>query len=201
MTKRWMLTTTTVALGAFTLAGCSALKMSRVRDDWEQVDRQRVKRLVVVTAPFAAGDEQVAQMWSTLAARYVDLKRNFIIKDKAVSAEVPPDIAALCTEGIEGVLWLRPELRQEGGGAEAEVQGRLLRCVDQQEVWAADAAGSWNSDEQKLEQTTAQYVEEFGPSVKPYVAPSYYVLQAALDTLPEPVLNEEDEGEKIENVQ
>ncbi|MGA9522228.1 MAG: MXAN_6521/LA_1396 family lipoprotein [Myxococcaceae bacterium] len=199
MTKRWMLTT--VALGACTLAGCSALKMSRVSDDWEQVDRQRVKRLVVVTAPFAAGDEKVAEMWSTLAARYVDLKRNFIIKDKAVSAAASPDLAALCTEGVEGVLWLRPGLQLEGRGAEAQVQGRLLRCVDQQEVWAADAAGSWVSAEPKLEQTIAQYVDEYGPSVQPYVAPSYYVLQAALDSLPEPELTEDDQSEKIENAQ
>jgi probable lipoprotein (TIGR04455 family) len=201
MMKRWAMTTMAMTLGAFTLAGCTAVKMSRVRDDWEQVDRQRVKRLMVVTAPYAAGDENVASMWSTLAARYVDMKRNFIIKDKAVSADAPPDVAALCVEGIEGVLWLKPELRREGDGVEAEVQGRLLRCVDQQEVWAADAAGSWSSSEQKLEQTIAQYVEEFGPTVQPYVAPSYYVLQAALDTLPDPVLTEDDEGEKIENVQ
>ncbi len=159
MTKRWMLTT--VTLTAFTLAGCSALKMSRLSDEW-RLDKDRVKRLVVVTAPLAAGDEKVAEMWSTLAARYVDLKRNFIIKDKTLSAEAPPDVTGLCIEGVEGVLWLRPELRREGNGAEAQVQARLLRCLDQQEIWAADAAGSWRSDEPKLEQTIALYVEEYG---------------------------------------
>ena len=99
------------------------------------------------------------------------------------------------------MLWLRPGLQLEGRGAEAQVQGRLLRCVDQQEVWAADAAGSWVSAEPKLEQTIAQYVDEYGPSVQPYVAPSYYVLQAALDSLPEPELTEDDQSEKIENAQ
>ena len=79
-----------VKLGAVALvvalsAGCSVVKMSRVSPDWEGTDRHQVKRLLVLTAPYPAGDEKVAQMWSALAARHVDLKRNFIILEKSAA--------------------------------------------------------------------------------------------------------------------
>jgi probable lipoprotein (TIGR04455 family) len=189
------------AIALMSLAGCSAVKMSRTREDWEKEDRQKVKRLVVVTTPLAAGDQKVSEMWSALAARHVDLKRNFIIKDKAVRADGSFDAASYCIEGVDGVLRLSPVLLLKGSGAEATVKGSLVRCGDLQEDWIAEAAGSWRSQEPKLEETIKDYVAEFGPTVEPYVAASYYVLKAALDTLPDTVLTEEDQSEKIENVQ
>ena len=41
-------------------------------------------------------------------------------------------------------------------------------------------------------------MQELGPEVEPYVAPSWRLLQATLDTLPRPVLTDEDVIEKIE---
>jgi len=182
-------------------AGCSVVKMSRVSPDWEGTDRHRVKRLLVLTAPYPAGDEKVAQMWSALAARHVDLKRNFIILEKSAEDEAGSPTSLCEGNPFDGVLWLQPEAKQNGAGAEVSVQGRLFRCADGAEMWAVDAAGSWPSQQAKLKETTSQYVQEFGPSVEPYVAPSYQLLQAALDTLPDPVLTEDEQVEKIENVQ
>lgn len=184
------------------LAGCATVKSSRVSKDWEKVDSQRVKRLVVVTQPYPAGEEKVAQLWSTIAARRVDLKRDFIIKDKLTkSGEAPFDPKELCSEDIEGVLWLQPDVTRKGDGVEAAVKGHLIRCVDGLEVWSADAAGSWSSHEDKLAQTVKDYTDELGPEVEPYVVASYHLLNDTLDTLPNPVLTEEEKDEKIENTQ
>lgn len=192
-----------VAAALALAAGCTTVvKSARIRADWEAVDRQRVKRLVIVTQPYPAGEEKVAQMWSTIAARRIDLKRDFIIKDKqAKGADAPCDPKSFCGEGIEGVLWLRPDVQKKDGGVEAAVSGTLLRCVDGVAVWTAEAAGSWNSHEEKLAQTVTDYTAEFGPEVEPYVVASYHLLHDALDTLPNPVLTEEDKEDKIENTQ
>jgi probable lipoprotein (TIGR04455 family) len=44
----------------------------------------------------------------------------------------------------------------------------------------------------------AQYVQELGEEVAPYVVPSAKLLAATLDTLPSPELNDADKDEKIE---
>jgi probable lipoprotein (TIGR04455 family) len=184
------------------LGGCSVVKAARIREDWERVDRQRVKRLLVITQPLPDGNEKVGEMWSAIAARHVDLKRDFIIKEKVSRGGAPTvEARTLCAEGIEGVLWLVPDVRRAGGGVEAAVEGRLLRCSDGEEVWSARAAGSWSSQEAGLRQTIQDYAAQFGAEVEPYVAASYHLLRATLDTLPNPVLTEEDQSDKIENSQ
>ena len=183
------------------LGGCSVVKSSRIRDDWGQVDRQRVKRLVVVTQPLPDGNEKVGQMWSALAARHVDLKRDFIIKSREVRSGDAGAAKDLCADGIEGVLWLLPEVKRSGNGVEAGLTGSLLRCVDGEEVWNARAEGSWESKEDRLTQTINDYAAEFGEEVRPYVVASYHLLHDTLDTLPNPVLTEEDQMDKIENGQ
>ncbi|MBX5484274.1 MAG: MXAN_6521/LA_1396 family lipoprotein [Myxococcaceae bacterium] len=183
-------------------SACAVVKSARVSDDWEKVDRDRVKRLVIVTQPDPAGDPQVGAMWSALAARRVDLRRSFIIKDKLhLPAGQPVDCKALCTDGIEGVLWLKPEVHKQGEGVEAQLEGHLFRCVDLAEVWTATAGGSWDTRDDQLTQTIADYTDEFGPSVTPFVVASYRILHATLDTLPDPVLSEADKDDKIEYAQ
>jgi probable lipoprotein (TIGR04455 family) len=184
------------------LAGCSVVRSSRVREDWERVDRQRVKRLVVLTQPLPDGNQKVGEMWSAIAARHVDLKRDFIIKERAArSGEGAAAAQEHCADGIEGVLWLAPDVKRVRDGVEAQVEGKLFRCVDGEEVWSASAGGSWDSQEEKLKQTIDDYAAQFGEEVRPYVAASYRLLQDTLDTLPNPVLTEEDQMDKIENAQ
>lgn len=201
-------------LAVLALTGCaSVVRNVRVRDDWASVDRDRVKRLVIVTSPLPDGSEPVGRMWSTLAARHVDLKREFIIKGMEIAPavdgpEAPFDPMSRCQlevdgepQQVDGVLWLRPDVQQkaEGAGVEAALEGRLLRCVDGEEVWSAQAAGSWSAKDKKLEETVADYVREFGAEVEPYVVGSWYLLRAALDTLPEPELTGDEQMEKIEH--
>jgi probable lipoprotein (TIGR04455 family) len=97
------------------------------------------------------------------------------------------------------VLWLAPDsVKLVGKGVEAGVKAQLLRCSDAGEIWAAEAAGSWNSEDKRYASLTEQYTGELGAEAGPYVAPSFRLLSATLDTLPDPVLTEEDTTEKIE---
>ncbi|HEX8699022.1 MAG TPA: MXAN_6521/LA_1396 family lipoprotein [Myxococcaceae bacterium] len=195
MTKRLVL-----MLSLAVLAGCATVKNSFTRPDYEQVDKQRVKRLVVVTAPLPDGKQALGDMWSLIARQYVNQNRDFLVKEHTTRAEATDDAAlkGLCVEGIEGVLLLVPQVKLNQGSADVAVRARLMRCADGEDVWTAEAAGGWDSQDEKFRERAAQYVQQFGAEVEPYVVPSYKLLQATLDALPNPQLNDQDIDEKIE---
>lgn len=195
MTKRLAL-----AMGLATLTSCATVKNSFTRPDYEQVDKQRVKRLVVVTQPLPEGKQPVGELWSLIARQYINQNRDFLVKGNTAQPEASDDasLKAQCVEGIEGVLLLVPQVKRTQEGADVAVRARLMRCADHQEVWNAEAAGSWGSEDEKFRERTAQYVQQLGAEVEPYVVPTYKLLQATLDTLPNPQLNEQDIDEKIE---
>ncbi len=192
-------------------SGCaSTLKSSRVRPDYEAQDKARLKRLVVLTAPAPEGQEPVGELWSRIARRYVNQKRHFIVKAHAAHLERPtPDsLKQLCTEaaeGLEGVLWLEPvDVRRVGtgpqAGVEAGVRAQLTRCADGQEVWRAEAAGSWPSEDPELKESVELWTQGLDASVLPYAAPTFRLLRPTLDSLPEPtpLVTDEEVMEKGE---
>ncbi|MBJ6760027.1 MXAN_6521/LA_1396 family lipoprotein [Myxococcaceae bacterium JPH2] len=188
-------------LGLLVLAGCaSTVKSQRLRDDYAQVDRLQVKRLAVVTQPLPDDKAEVGELWSLIARQWVNQNRDFLVKSNVALPGQPADAAfrEQCVEGIEGVLWLSPQVKRVGDGVEAAVKAQLLRCRDGQEVWAVESAGSWGSKDAKYVERTEQYVQQFGPSVEPYVVPSYKLLVATLETLPNPELTDADKDEKID---
>jgi probable lipoprotein (TIGR04455 family) len=195
MTKRLAL-----MLGLAVLTACATVKNSFTRPDYEQVDKERVKRLVVVTQPLPEGKQTLGELWSLIARQYVNQNRDFLVKQNLTQAEpaTPSSLKALCTEGIEGVLLLDPQVKLNKDDVDVAVRARLMRCADSEDIWSAEAAGSWGSRDEKFRERAAQYVQQFGPEVEPYVVPTYKLLQATLDTLPNPKLNDQDVDEKIE---
>lgn len=189
-----------LVLGLVLLAGCATVKTSRVRPDYETVDKTQVKRLAVVTQPLPDGKQEVGELWSLIARRYVNQNRDFIAKANLALSGNPEDTShkGLCVEGIEGILWLSPDVKRSANGVEAAVKAQLLRCRDGQEVWGAEAAGSWPSEDERYKELTVQYTGELGSEVGPYVGPTFRLLSATLDTLPRPQLNDADVEEKIE---
>lgn len=177
---------------------CSVVKHTRTREDWPTVDANRVKRLLVVTSPFPDAKQSVAQLWSRIARRYTNQKRDFLAKEEAVMETLANGAKGYCQEGIEGVIHLAPNVARKGNGVEASVKAQLIRCVDAEVVWETDAAGSWDSVDPVMQSITQQYASELGAEVEPYVAPTFHLLKATLDTLPNPILTEADKDERIE---
>ena len=188
-------------LVSLVLAACSTVKNSWVEPSYAQTDRDQVKRIGVLVTPLPNGDRDLGSLWDELAKRYVNMHRDFIVKGTAYGpapegAYTPP---AVCKSmGLEGVLWLRPTVRPAGSDVEAAVTGVLVRCRDEKPIWRADAKGTWASDDEHLRETAQDYAKEIGPSVKPFVAPSFHLLKAVLDTLPNPTLTDEEQEEKID---
>lgn len=189
-----------LAAGALALAACGPVKKQYVRKDYEQQPQQQVKRLVVVTQPLPAGSEKVGELWSLIARQWVNQNRDYLVKGNLALPERPSDVSfkELCVEGLEGVLWLEPDVKRVDGGVEAAVKARLVRCADGQDEWSAEAAGSWGSEDEQYRERIAEYVGQLGDEVQPHVVPTYKLLKATLDTLPNPQLSEADIEEKIE---
>lgn len=179
-------------------SSCSIVKRYTVRDDWATTDRSKVKRLVVLVQPLPDGNEKAGELFARIARRYVNMKRDFLVKQEKFSA-TPPDLATLCggDDAIEGVLLLSPTATKKGAGVELELKGALKRCGDGREAWTAEAAGSFPSKDDLLVEVTKTYVGELGAEVEPWVAPAMNVLRPVLDTLPQPQLSEQDQDEKI----
>ena len=187
-----------VPLLLLALSGCSIVKAAHLRDDWAQGDQRAVRRLTVVVQPLPDGNPKAGEAFARIARRYVNQKRDFLVKKEVVLAE-PAKLSALCggEEAIEGVLFLKPVLKAVGSGFEAELGGVLARCPDGREAWTGRAAGSFPAKDPGLVEVTANYVQELGPEVERYVPPALNLLRPLLDTLPQPILTEADVDEKL----
>lgn len=187
-----------VAALAASAAGCSVVRHHHVRPDWPAEDQRRVRRLAVLVHPLPAGDAKAGEVFARVARRYVNMKRDFLVKHEVVAAEAPQP-ATLCggDERIEGVLTLAVDLRRVGEGFEATLRARLARCDDLREAWSAESAGSFPSRDDGLREVTDLYARELGPEAAPYVAPAMNLLRPTLDTLPRPELDDEAKDEKL----
>jgi probable lipoprotein (TIGR04455 family) len=178
------------------LLGC-IIREARLRADYDTVDKLRTKRLAIVTQPLPEGVQSLGDLWSVMARRQVNLKRQFIAKETAAVVEAF-EPRSRCKEGIEGVLWLKPNVKREGKDLFTEVTAKLFRCTDGAVVWEAEGAGRWPQQDEGVEQTVATYVKELGPEVQDYAGPTFHLIKALVDQMPDPTLTEEDKDEKIE---
>lgn len=191
VTKRLLLLAALAGLSA-----CATVRGVQVRDDYATVDRTKTLRISVITAPMPGPGEPLGQVWSAIARSYVNDHRDFLVLAQRTAATVPEDA---CGERIDGVLHLSPTVTLDGQDVSISARARLYRCRDLENVWSASASGSWPSNDPQLQELTARYVEKYGAQVQPFVAPSFRLLRALLDTLPRPKLvDEADVMEKIE---
>lgn len=194
------------------LSGCSAVK-GHTRADWPTAHADKVKRLTVVVQPAPDDQQRAGEAWSRIVRRYVNMKRNFLVRAELVQ-QAPVNLAAVCIEGTQGMLWLKPTVTPvtlqdwsqsaEGpvrfyarDGFVAEVDARLLRCGDGLELWSGHSGGSFPAQDDKLTEITSMYGREFGPPVERYIPLAMNLLRPLLDTLPNPVLTHEEEDEKV----
>lgn len=186
------------AVAAVLCSGCATVKASHLRPDYERVDKPRLKHLFILVQPLPAQDPKVGELWSLLARRYVDLHRNFIVLGGEAAPADAGGAKARCAQKADGVLALSPQVEQVGEKMKEQVRAQLLRCTDGEEVWSALAEGSWASNDKGLTEVTQTYVTELGEPVRPYVAPSFRLLKATFDAMPNTVLSEDEQSEKIE---
>lgn len=191
-----------LALLTLAAVGCTPLRYAQVRPDYDRVDRERTKRLLVVTTPNPQNEPRLGELWSTVARRYVNAHRQFIARASQGAPEgaAAADPLQLCSPEYDGVLWLKPTVarHENAGTVHAAVAARLLRCRDGGLVWSAGAEATFKSDDPDVKELGEIYVAELGEEVRPYFPATFKLLKTVLDTLPDPVLTEADKDEKIE---
>jgi probable lipoprotein (TIGR04455 family) len=170
------------------LVGCSSVVDTRLRDDYGAVDRQRTLRLAVIAAPLPAGLQDLGDVWSMMARKYVNQHRDFIVVQDRAEAVVPADA---CGERIEGVLLLACRAERRGERVDTAVTARLVRCSDRAEVWQTRAAGTWSTTDDDLVEARRYWVSQSAPVVEPYVVATYRLLTDVLATLPHPTMPDE----------
>lgn len=190
-------------LGALlALPACSTVQSVQVRPDYEQVDRVQTVRVAVLTAPLPANNASLARMWSLMAQRYANLHRDFLAQPATVAVALPASATPgtdHCDAPVQGVLHLIPGTRLVGSDVELSVTATLSRCRDGEVIWSARGAGTWASEDKELVEVSRRYIAELGPSVAPYVAPTFRLLRDVLGTLPKPKLTrDKDVTDKIE---
>lgn len=193
-------------------SGCAnVVRSTYLRPDYDQVDKTKTARLVIIIQPHPGDQPKVAELWARMARRYVHLKRQYIIKAHTTSAQPASAFAVqtVCTdaqkdlgeeERVEGVLWIEPTVLkgdEEGLKFDAGAKARLLRCSDGSEVWSAEGQGEFDSASATTLRQSWDYAAELGAEVGPYVAPSWELLRPILDTLPDVVLDEAGVEEKV----
>lgn len=194
------------------LSGCgSVVRSTQLRPDFDSVDKTQTTRVVIVVQPQPDQKPKVAELWALMARRYVHLKRQYIVKAHTTSEapasafkaqEVCGSTLTSLGEGerLEGVLWLEPTRvkgNEEGSQFEMGARGRLLRCSDGEQIWTAEGEGSWSAGDKDTLVQSWNYAAELGAEVGPYVAPSWGLLRPILDTLPDVVLDEAAQEEKV----
>lgn len=185
----------TLLILAIALTACGPSVDSFVRADYPQVDARSVKRIALIVTPPPGGDEATGRMWSLVARRWANQHRNFIVKRNTTTLTF--DRAAACA-GMQGVIRLDPGVKPDGDGFSVELDAELLRCTDGERIWSAQVAGSFEGNDENVQAMREVYEREVGAGVGPQVAAAIHSVRAAFETLPQPVLTEDEEMEKIE---
>jgi probable lipoprotein (TIGR04455 family) len=183
-----------MAAVATVFVGCSSVVDTRLRDDYAAVDLRKTVRLAIVVAPLPAGLQDVGDVWSMLARKYVNQHRDFIVVRDRAEAAVPTDAcdgAGAQGGAIEGVLLLAGRAERRGDEVDAAVTARLVRCRDREEIWQTRAAGIWPVADDDLVEARRYWVSQSAAVVDPFVVASYRLLTDALSTLPSPVMPDE----------
>lgn len=182
-----------ISLAVATLtSACGASVKSWVREDYAAQDQSQVKHLALQVRGLPAEQQR---LWYLMARRYINQHRNFILRPAELAHEATLGVACA---GQEGVLGLDVAQALKGSDVALQVQGRIQRCRDGQEVWTGSVQGAWSSDEATVAELKAHYVKELGEAIAPFVAPAFLAIKALVATLPQPVITGDDEMEKIE---
>lgn len=178
-----------LALGLLGASACSAVTQQYVHPDFDEVDKNRVWRVHVVTAGMSSEQSSISQLWALIAQRWVNQHRDYIAKQRSTVTTVAPPA---CQDGINGLLVLKPHVERLGDEVRARAAAALIHCEGARTVWSAKAAGTWDVEDDVLKATTAQYASELGPQVRPWVPATFRLLRELLDTMPRPKLKDDD---------
>lgn len=184
------------ALGLFA-PGC-AVRSVYVKPDFEQKDKNEVKRLAVGATPIPGQQEKAAELLARMARRHINMHKDYLATEEQVLKD-PAGWRDLCGEEIHGVVRVMvARLLSEGGDLTVDMTADLQRCDSSALVWKVEIDDTNEQKNEDLKELAGVYRREFGEVADALAAPFFVLLKTAFDSLPSPVLTDEETMEKIE---
>lgn len=185
------------------IGGACTVKHTYTKPGYAQDERDRLKRVVLAVAQQPETDKAVMNLYLGVVREFVSHHNEYIILDTKVVASAD-GFEALCKQKANGklphgiVASTFENLRPAGDDVEMRIHARLNDCENGALVWEAVAENDYDSQDDDLEKTIANYANRYGAETRPYVAGFYLIVRKLFDSLPQPQLNDDDIEEKIE---
>ncbi len=178
------------------LVSCT-VRYSRIKSGYESSERLRLKRIMLLVES-AHTDEKIRKLFAAVAREYISHHKEYIFFPKLLDPAV--DLVSHCAkEKLDGILTVRfYRLEKREGQVDMEVQSALYGCSTPAIVWEALARNNYASQDSDLTTLTTSYTNRIGPEIADYAAPFYLIERKLFESLPDPLLTEEDIEAKIE---
>ena len=153
-----------------------------------------IKRIVIIS-DVSPQNRELTGLLNAMTRDVIKTNRNYLVYGLLSTED---DVVEACNVR-EGVLKMRVNKADAAGErVEIEMTGELRRCSDHSLVWSASARSSGKSRNRALENLIRSYVEEYGKQAEIFAAPAFNVIEDIVETMPNPVLTEEELIEKVE---
>jgi len=178
-------------------SGC-AVRSVYVKPDFERTDKLEVKRLAVGATPIPGQPEKAAELLARMALRHINMHKDYLATEEAVLAS-PALWRKLCSGEIHGVVRVMvAKLLSEDGDLTVDMTADLQRCDSSALVWKVEIDKTSEQKDEDLKELASVYRREFGEVADALAAPFFILLKLAFESLPSPVLTDEETMEKIE---
>lgn len=175
-------------------SACSSVRRQFLVEGYTGNPEQMIKRIVIISE-VSPQNKDLAGLVNAVTRDVIKTNRNYLVYG---SLSTERDVVEAC-KGREGVLKMRVNKADAAGErVELEMTGELRRCSDNSLVWSTSARSSGKSRNRSLENLIRSYVEEYGKQAEVFAASAFNVIEAIVETMPNPALTEDELIEKIE---
>ena len=187
-------TACTLMSTALVFLACTSVRHRFLVEGYTKNPGQMIKRIVIFSEPFAQ-NKDLAKLVNAMTRDVIKTNRNYLVYGLLTTER---DVAEAC-KTHDGVLKVRVNKADAAGErVELEMTGELRKCSDHSLVWSASARSSGKSRNRSLENLVRSYIEEHGEQAVVFAAPAFNVIEDIVETMPNPVLTEEELIEKVE---
>jgi probable lipoprotein (TIGR04455 family) len=173
---------------------CSSVRRRFIAEGYTKNPGQMIKRIVIISE-ISPQKKELTRLVSAMTRDVIKTNRNYLVYG-ILSTE--HDVAEAC-KTRDGVLKMRVDKADaKGERVDLKITGELRRCSDSSVVWSATARASGKSRNRSLENLVRSYVEEHGKQAEIYAAPAFNVVEHIVETMPNPLLTEDELIEKID---
>ncbi len=180
---------------------CSTVNTLYIKNGYLDKPDKMIKRVIVVVDS-SKKYSGIRPLMLNIVKDVLELKKNYLVYKS--SAENMPDI--ICGETnkdsdikIDGAIKFTLDYaRVMDDIVDICIKGNLLQCNIEGSQWNAIADDECLSDNEDLRNLTAVYKEKYGSIADVYAAPVFTLIQDLVKTMPDPVLSDDEEMEKIE---